>query len=63
MAGALAIVVHELRVRISGSTVSFGDGFLPYRAQDGWPHGVQEDDDVRWRWSTVRAMSPRGAGD
>jgi hypothetical protein len=28
---------------------SFGQGFVGYRP-DGWPQGVQEDDDVRWDW-------------
>jgi hypothetical protein len=28
---------------------------LFHAEQMGWPHGVQEDDDVRWRWpSTMR---------
>lgn len=26
----------------------------------GWPHGVQEDDDLHWRWSAETArLSPR----
>jgi hypothetical protein len=28
----------------------FADGFLPYHDGDRWPSGVQEDDDIRWRW-------------
>ncbi|MEA2630589.1 MAG: hypothetical protein QOE66_808 [Chloroflexota bacterium] len=64
VAAALVIVVREVRVRVSGSTVTFGGGFLPYRASEGWPHGVQEDDDVRWHWPPVRAVTPaRGARD
>jgi hypothetical protein len=64
IAGALVIVVRELRVLVSGSTVSFGAGFLPYLAPERWPHGVQEDDDFRWHWPPVRAVSPAGgAGD
>jgi hypothetical protein len=29
---------------------SFGAGFVGYRGDLGWPHGVQEDDDVHWNW-------------
>jgi hypothetical protein len=28
----------------------FGDGFVAFRADLGWPHGIQEDDDVHWTW-------------
>ena len=32
---------------------------LPWvRGPDGWPHGVQEDDDVRWNWKTARSAQP-----
>jgi hypothetical protein len=53
-----AVVLHELHRRASRVTFSFGEGFLPYRTQTGWPQGVQEDDDVRWNWSSG---SGRGA--
>jgi hypothetical protein len=29
---------------------TFGEGFVGYRPDPVWPHGVQEDDDVRWDW-------------
>jgi hypothetical protein len=29
---------------------SFGEGFVGYRPDPVWPHGVQEDDDVHWDW-------------
>ncbi len=29
----------------------FGDGFLGFRDEVGWPRGVQEDDDFHWSWS------------
>ena len=32
---------------------TFGEGFLPFRADLGWPHGVQEDDDMRWQWTAA----------
>jgi hypothetical protein len=36
----------------------FAEGFIGYRSQLGWPRGVQEDDDVHWRWHR-RATTPR----
>jgi hypothetical protein len=36
---------------------AFGSGFLPYRADMGWPRGVQEGEPVRFKLS---AMSERG---
>jgi hypothetical protein len=43
----VAAIVRTLGRRI---TFSFGAGFVGYRAEMDWPQGVQEDDDVRWRW-------------
>ena len=40
---------------------SFGQGFVGYRADMGWPRGVQEDDDVHWNWG-VNSASVRGDG-
>jgi hypothetical protein len=37
---------------------AFGSGFLPYRADMGWPRGVQEGEPVAFK---VSAMSERGA--
>jgi hypothetical protein len=37
---------------------AFGAGFLPYRADMGWPRGVQEGEPVAFK---VSAMSERGA--
>ena len=39
---------------------SFGEGFVGYRGDPGWPQGVQEDDDVHWDW---RPRAGRGAMD
>jgi hypothetical protein len=36
-------------------TFSFGQGFVGYRGDAGWPHGVQEDDDVHWNWNARRS--------
>jgi hypothetical protein len=38
-------------------------GGLFHAEQLGWPHGVQEDDDVRWRWAaSPGAMDRRHPG-
>jgi hypothetical protein len=29
---------------------SFGQGFVGYRSDMGWPQGIQEDDDFHWQW-------------
>jgi hypothetical protein len=57
-----ALIVREAHLRADRSTISFGEGFLAYRGRDGWPQGVQEDDDFRWNWKPVgSAQSGRGA--
>ena len=48
--GVVALGARAMR----RASFGFGDGFLPYRAQDGWPHGVQEEDDVHWNWSAAQ---------
>jgi hypothetical protein len=48
--------------RIDRSGFSLGDGFLAFRAQTGWPQGVQEDNDVRWNWSPANANAPTRGG-
>lgn len=37
---------------------TFGAGFLPYRADMGWPRGVQEGEPISFK---VSALSERGA--
>ena len=54
----VALIVREAHLRANRSTISFGEGFLGYTARDGWPRGVQEDDDVHWDWSTGRSAQP-----
>lgn len=51
LAAAAAPVIRELERRGARANFSLGDGFLPYKADLGWPQGVQEDDEVRWHWS------------
>ena len=62
----VAIVVGDARIGVGGAlfvatiisvrfidrhvTFSFGAGFVGYRSDMGWPHGVQEDDDFHWDW-------------
>lgn len=43
--------VRSLDGRLARSDVSFASGFIGYRPPTGLPHGVREDDDVRWNWS------------
>ena len=70
----IAIVVGDARIGLGGAlfvatiisvrfidrhvTFSFGAGFVGYRADMGWPHGVQEDDDFHWDWRP-RTDEPR----
>ena len=51
IAAAVAAVIREIDVQIGRTTFSFGDAFVSFPAQDAWPHGVQEEDEVRWKWS------------
>jgi hypothetical protein len=60
--GVVALMVREAHQRAARSTISFGEGFLGYRAREGWPHGVQEDNDVHWNWKAAGSAQPgRGA--
>jgi hypothetical protein len=54
MVGVVALGARAMR----HATFGFGDGFLPFRAQDGWPRGVQEDNDVRWNWAAQQDGHP-----
>jgi hypothetical protein len=51
LAGASAVTAIGLRRVSQRLTFSFGEGFVPYRSDLGWPSGVQEDDDFHWSWS------------
>jgi hypothetical protein len=50
LSGALMGAAVALRSIVGRFPFSFGEGFVGYRPDDGWPLGVQEDDDVRWNW-------------
>jgi hypothetical protein len=56
-----AWLLQEIRVVVDMIPFSFGEGFVGYRGDQGWPQGVQEDDDVRWSWSSSRPNHPSGA--
>ena len=49
-----AIALHELAQRV---TFTFAEGFLAFRNRDEWPHGVQEEYDVRYSWPSARDAS------
>lgn len=52
----LAVVIRSADRRLP---FSFGEGFVGYRTNLGWPRGVQEDDDVHWSWRATRQPSGR----
>jgi hypothetical protein len=41
---------------------SFAAGFMPYRAANGWPRGVQEEEPVAWSWSSGDGRTPPSSG-
>jgi hypothetical protein len=49
----LGVVVLLTRDRFApdGLVGSIGAAFLPYRPDDGWPRGVQEEEPRPWAWS------------
>ena len=53
-----AVVVHRLA---TVGRFGFGDGFLAFRSDAGWPRGVQEDDDFHWTWSPGDEQRPAPA--
>jgi hypothetical protein len=50
------VCVSALRFIDHRTQLSFGQGFIGYRA-DGWPVGVQEDDDLHWSWQSSRGAA------
>jgi hypothetical protein len=49
----LGVVLLLTRDRFApdGLVGSIGAAFLPYRPDDGWPRGVQEEEPRPWAWS------------
>jgi hypothetical protein len=54
LSGLLLSVGWWLRSLSRRASFSFGEGFVGYRSDMGWPLGVQEDDDFRWNWRVHR---------
>jgi hypothetical protein len=60
---AVAIVawlLQEMRVVVEMFPFSVGDAFLGYRGDQGWPQGVQEDDDLKWSWGPPTNAQQQG---
>ena len=52
LGAVLAVLGREIHRLAARADFTFGEGFLPYRADEtNWPRGVQEEDEVRWHWS------------
>jgi hypothetical protein len=47
--------------RSNGFLDLFGAGFVPYREDRSWPHGVQEEEPRAWSWQTGAGADPVGA--
>jgi len=59
LAFVLGFAVIGLRWTDRHLPFSFGQGFIGYRADLGWPRGVQEDDDVHWNWRPASVTASR----
>ena len=61
MLGLLVAAFAPMPHRRTGGLLDlFGGGFVRYRGDPRWPHGVQEEDLVAW---TVDASTPRDRAD
>ena len=49
-----ATFIRTVDGRLARSDLSFASGFIGYRGPMELPHGVREDDDVRWNWSSAQ---------
>ena len=63
---ALLVAVGGSFARLTGwlgrrAHTTFGEGFLAFRGELGWPHGVQEDDDMHWQWSAAPLPGASGS--
>jgi hypothetical protein len=59
--GVVALGIGVVGVSLIGVLYAEGPptlGALFQYRPPGWPSGIQEDDDIRWRWDPPRA-SPR----
>jgi len=46
--------------RSNGVLDLFGAGFVPYREDRSWPHGVQEEEPRAWSWHDGAGTDPDG---
>jgi hypothetical protein len=51
LAGGAIAAARVLRAIDRRVSFSFGEGFISFRREMGWPTGVQEDDDLHWDWN------------
>ena len=58
MAGVITAAVVVMRSVGRRVAFGFGDGFIAFRQGDDWPHGVQEEYDVRYSWPSTARVSP-----
>ena len=61
LAGA-AIVKFVFSPSTERGLDAFAAGFMPYRASNGWPRGVQEEEPVAWSWSSGDGQAPPSSG-
>ena len=61
LAGA-AIVKFVFSPSTERGLDAFAAGFMPYRASNGWPRGVQEEEPVAWSWSSGDGRPPPSSG-
>jgi hypothetical protein len=58
LGAVVATIYRAVDQRMSRLDFNFADGFLGFRTTTELPHGVREDNDVRWNWSPT----PPGQG-
>jgi hypothetical protein len=56
--GGAVFAVLTLRGLAARVQFGFGDAFVGFRPDNGWPRGVQEDDDFHWSWSAPAEARP-----
>ncbi|MBI3749910.1 MAG: hypothetical protein HY262_13860 [Chloroflexi bacterium] len=60
--GGAGLLVREIRRRGGRPEATFANGFLQFQGDEGRARGIQEDDDVRWRWRGGAVTSGREDG-
>jgi hypothetical protein len=54
LGAVLATIYRAVDQRVSRLDFTFADGFLGFRTTTELPHGIREDNDVRWNWSSTQ---------